>query len=148
VTSIGDLQYWKATIRFSTSRFLGGTDTSSFTYASEVAREPFPASGVEVDPVDVTGPATQEEWEAWQVARQRGEPPEPEGDPVPDHYEYSDDGDEGWIVWVAHGSTDIVVALPPGRDPALLDPDDVEDAFPTAYLPEDFDGEAEPHPGM
>jgi hypothetical protein len=140
----GDVRYWKATIRFSATRYVAGTDTGSFMHVSEVVPEPIPESSVNVDSVDVTGPATREDWEAWQVARQRGDPPDPKNDPVPDDVDWAEAG----VVWVAHGSTDIVVAVPADRDPAMLDPYHVDDDFPTAYLSEEFAGDPEPHPGL
>jgi len=128
---------WRVRVHYSTERFLSAQPDWSFA-AQAVVPAPIPLSCVTLDTWDDVTPSFPYTYQTWNHWQQRGTPPEPAGDKPIESEEY---GEWGGYLFVARGSM-FVWVVADSVEEVESDQGVVEDALPTAFDPDDFQGSA------
>ena len=128
---------WRVQVHYSTDRFLAAQADWQLT-ATDVVDAPIPSSAVTLDTWGEVTPSWPYTFQIWNEWKQRGTPPELEADQPIEAEEYGEWGGHRFVargsmfVWIAAESVEAVE-----NDQGL-----VENALPTAFDPDDFQGQA------
>ena len=128
---------WRVRVHYSTERFLSAQLDWPLT-ALAVVPTPIPLSFVTLDRWEDIGPSWPYSYQIWNGWQQRGTPPDPQGDKPIESEEY---GEWGGYLFVARGSMCVWVVADSVEE-VEGDQGVVEDALPTAFDPDDFQGSA------
>jgi hypothetical protein len=128
---------WRVRVHYSTDRFLVAESDSPLT-AQAVVPAPIPLSSVTLDRWDDVTPSWPYSYQTWNHWQRRGTPPEPKGDKPIESEEY---GEWGGYLFTGRGSMFVWIVAESVQqiegDPGL-----VENALPSAFDPDDFEGPA------
>jgi hypothetical protein len=128
---------WRVRVHYSTDRSLSAQAEWSLT-AQDVVTAPIPLSCVTLSAWDDIAPSWPFTYQTWRHWQHRGTPPEPEGSEPIESQEY---GEWGGYSFEARGSISVWVAAD-SLEEVEADQQLVENALPSAFDPDDFQGPA------
>jgi len=130
---------WRVRVHYSTDRFLSAQPDWPLTSLA-VVPAPIPSSCVSLETWEDITPSWLYSYQIWNHWQQRGTPPEPDGDKPIQSEKY---GEWGGCLFVARGSM-FVWVVADSLEEVESDQSLVENALPTAFDPDDFQGPASP----